>query len=491
MKLDALLTGLGTPAVSGAVDREISAITYDSRRAGRGSVFVAVKGEHVDGAMFIPKAVAAGAEAIVAEKDFDAGDAVKVLVPNARHALADLATTFYDHPARALKVVGITGTNGKTTTAFLIKHICDQQMYRCGMIGTVRYEIGDKILPAARTTPESLDLQDLLWQMKSAGCRAAVMEVSSHALVQSRVRGIGFDAAVFTNLTQDHLDYHKTIDAYFDAKARLFTGLIEQRKKAKAVINADDRYGQLLVQKLGEDVPIVTYGQGARADFRAGNVRSDFNGTSYQLDALGKSYLVRLPSIGSFNVYNSLAALAATSAIGIEVRHGVLALAQAPAVPGRLQPVPGQRQFRVFVDYAHTPDALLNVLKTCRELKPARLIVVFGCGGNRDRTKRPKMGAVADEYADFSIVTNDNPRKEKPVAIIEEITGAMTAGRYEVIVDRREAIITAIQIAGPRDIILIAGKGHENYQEFADHTIPFDDAAIAAAAVGSKGEGAW
>jgi UDP-N-acetylmuramoyl-L-alanyl-D-glutamate--2,6-diaminopimelate ligase len=327
--------------------------------------------------------------------------------------------------------------------------------------------------------------------MQAAGCKAAVMEVSSHALAQARVRGVEFDTAVFTNLTQDHLDYHGTLEAYFEAKTRLFSGLLEQRRKGKAVINLDDRHGRLLIQKFREAIPVITYGQGAQADFRASNVRVDFHGTSYQLDAAGKSYLVRLPLIGSFNVYNSLAALAAASAVGINVREGVLSLAHAPAVPGRLQAVRGQRQFRVFVDYAHTDDALLNVLKTCRELNPARLIVVFGCGGNRDRTKRPRMGAVVDQHADFAFVTSDNPRKEDPRAIIDEITPAMRPERHRVIVDRKEAIAAAVEMAQPRDIIVIAGKGHETYQEFANHTVPFDDAAIAAAAIGEKRGATW
>jgi UDP-N-acetylmuramoyl-L-alanyl-D-glutamate--2,6-diaminopimelate ligase len=303
--------------------------------------------------------------------------------------------------------------------------------------------------------------------MRSAGCKAVAMEVSSHALVQDRVRGVEFDAAIFTNLTQDHLDYHKTMDAYFESKMLLFSGLAAQKKKSTAVINLDDRYGSRLVQRFKNEIPVITYGVGAQADFRASNVRIDFNGTSYQLDANGRSYLVRLPQIGQFNVYNSLAALAGSYALGVEVRTGVLSLANAHSVPGRLEAVPAQRQFRVFVDYAHTDDALLNVIKTCRELNPARLIVVFGCGGNRDKTKRPRMGAVVDQHADFAIVTSDNPRKEDPLAIIEDIKPGMQRGAYEVIVDRREAIFKAIEMAEPRDIILIAGKGHENYQEFA------------------------
>jgi UDP-N-acetylmuramoyl-L-alanyl-D-glutamate--2,6-diaminopimelate ligase len=486
MKLEALLKNVATIDVAGPVDREITALAYDSRRVKQGSVFVAMKGEKVDGAQFVENAIAAGAEAIVSESAPRASRATSIVVKNARIALADIAANFYQHPARHLKIAGVTGTNGKTTSAFLIKHICEQAMHRCGLIGTVRYEVGDRILPAARTTPESLEVQDLLWQMRSAGCKAVAMEVSSHALVQDRVRGVEFDAAIFTNLTQDHLDYHKTMESYFEAKALLFDGLAAQKKKGKAVINLDDRFGARLVQRIKNEVPVITYGVGVHSDFRASNVRIDFNGTSFQLDAVGRSYLVRLPLIGQFNVYNSLAALAGSYALGVDVRTGVLSLANAHAVPGRLEAVPAQRQFRVFVDYAHTDDALLNLLRTCRELNPARIIVVFGCGGNRDKTKRPRMGAVVDQHADYAIVTSDNPRKEDPAAIIEDIKPGIQRGAYEVILDRREAIFKAIAMAEPRDIILIAGKGHENYQEFADSTTPFDDVAVAREALETK-----
>ena len=487
MKLEALLAKIAILKVEGPVDREIAGLAYDSRRVKSGTIFVALSGAKVDGSQFVEQAIAAGAEAVVSETAEFRTRATNVTVADARFALADLAATFYQHPARALKVAGVTGTNGKTTTTFLLKHVCEVTMHRCGLIGTVRYEVGDRILPAARTTPESLELQELLWQMRSAGCKAVAMEVSSHALMQARVRGVEFDVAIFTNLTQDHLDYHKTLEQYFEAKASLFTGLVGQpNKKGKAVINIDDRHGAQLAGRIGKDVPVVTYGVGARADFRASNVRIDFNGTSYQLDAGGKSYLVRLPQIGQFNVYNSLAAIAGAHALGVEVRSAVLALATAPAVPGRLEAVPAQRNFRVFVDYAHTEDALINVIKTCRELNPARLIVVFGCGGSRDKTKRPRMGAVVDLHADFSIVTSDNPRQEDPLAIIDDIKPGMTRGNYEVIADRKEAIFKAIAMAAPRDIVLIAGKGHETYQEFADHTEPFDDVAVARQALEAK-----
>lgn len=487
MKLGVLLPSIATLKVEGPVDREITAIAYDSRRVKPGTIFVALRGAKVNGTQFLEQAIASGAEAVVSETEELRTRATNVTVADARIALADLAAALFQHPARALKIAGVTGTNGKTTTTFLLKQICEATMHRCGLIGTVRYEVGDRILPAARTTPESVEVQELLWQMRSAGCKAVAMEVSSHALMQERVRGVEFDVAIFTNLTQDHLDYHKSMEAYFDAKARLFTGLAGQaKKKGKAVINIDDRYGAKLVGRVEKEVPIITYGVGARADFRASNVRIDFNGTSYQLDAGGKSYLVRLPQIGQFNVYNSLAAIAGASVLGVDVRSAVLALAGAPAVPGRLEAVPAQRNFRVFVDYAHTDDALLNVIKTCRELNPARLIVVFGCGGSRDKTKRPRMGAVVDQHADFAIVTSDNPRQEEPLAIIEDIKLGMIRGNYEVIADRKEAIFKAIAMAAPRDIVLIAGKGHETYQEFADYTEPFDDVAVARQALEGK-----
>src|SRR5438552_10942940 len=311
------------------------------------------------------------------------------------------------------------------------------------------------------------------------------MEVSSHALAQERTRGIEWDVAVFTNLTQDHLDYHGTMKNYFEAKAKLFEGLRQQQKKKKsvAIINIDDRYGRQLIDRVDQKASLATFGMGLNADFRASNYRMEFGGTSYQLDARGKSYLVRVPLIGRFNVANSLAALAAANALGIGLREAVLSLGKSPQVPGRLEIVPAKRQFQVFVDYAHTPDALLNILKTLRELEPKRLIVVFGCGGDRDRQKRPLMGEMVDQHADYAIITSDNPRKEDPGAIIAEIEKGYRSTHYEKIVDRMAAIGRAIALAQPRDIVLIAGKGHENYQEFADHTVPFDDIQVARRAI--------
>jgi UDP-N-acetylmuramoyl-L-alanyl-D-glutamate--2,6-diaminopimelate ligase len=445
------------------------------------TLFVAIRGEKSDGHQFVDQAIEQGASVIVAEREIVSPRATCLVVDDSRGALADLSAAFYGMPARKLKMAAVTGTNGKTTTTFLIKHICEKAGVRCGLLGTVQYEIGDRILPAIRTTPEALDIQELLAQIVNAGGRAAAMEVSSHALAQERTRGIEWDVAVFTNLTQDHLDFHGTMENYFEAKAKLFLQLPSQSKKkrASAVINIDDRYGEKLLDRIAGKSPVITYGLGLHADFRASNYRTEFAGTSYQLDARGRSYLVRVPLIGRFNVANSMAALAAATALGVNLRDGVLSLARAPQVPGRLELVPAKRQFQIFVDYAHTDDALRNVLKTLRELRPRKLIVVFGCGGDRDRKKRPLMARVADELADHAIITSDNPRKENPDAIINEVEKGFRSTHYEKIADRTEAIRHAAAMAQARDLVLIAGKGHEKYQEFADHTIPFDDIQVA------------
>ncbi|MGI9172171.1 MAG: UDP-N-acetylmuramoyl-L-alanyl-D-glutamate--2,6-diaminopimelate ligase [Chthoniobacterales bacterium] len=481
MLLKNLLSAISPRAVVGPLDRPVESLAYDSRRVQKNGLYVALRGEKSDGHQFIDQAIERGATVIVAEQPVQQARATCVEVEDTRRALADLSAAFYDRPARRLKLAAVTGTNGKTTTTFLIKHICEKAGLRCGLIGTVRYEIGERVLPATRTTPFALELQELLAQIVNAGCKAAAMEVSSHALAQERTRGVEWDVAVFTNLTQDHLDFHGTMENYFDAKVKLFTDLALQqhKKKSVAIVNIDDRYGEKLLDRLPKEFPVITYGLGVRADFRASNYRPEFSGTSYQLDARGKSYLVRLPLIGRFNVANSLAALAAASSLGISVRDAVLSLAKSPQVPGRLEAVPAKRQFQVYVDYAHTPDALLNVLKTVRELSPRKVIVVFGCGGDRDRQKRLLMGRVADQNADFSIITSDNPRKEDPDAIIAEVEKGFRSEHYEKLADRTEAITRAISLAQPRDIVVIAGKGHEAYQEFSDHTVPFDDLQVA------------
>src|SRR4026209_2206726 len=485
MQLKTLLSATAVRQIIGTLDRTVENIAYDSRRVQRNGMFVALRGEKSDGHEFMGQAVEKGASVILTEREEKHPGATCVVVENTRTALADLSAIFYGRPAQRLKLAAVTGTNGKTTTSFLIKHICEKAGLRCGLIGTVRYEIGDRILPAIRTTPEALDIQELLAQIVNAGSRAAAMEVSSHALAQDRTRGLEWNVAVFTNLTQDHLDFHGTMKSYFESKAKLFTGLGSQEKKRKpvAIVNIDDRYGEQLLDKIDKRTPVITYGMGMRAEFRASNYRVESSGTSYQLDARGKSYLVRVPLIGRFNVTNSVAALAAANALGINLRDAVFSLGKSPQVPGRPELVPAKREFQVFVDYAHTPDALGNVLKTLRELLPHRLIAVFGCGGDRDRQKRPLMAEMADRLADYSIITSDNPRKEDPGAIIAETEKGFRSNRYEKILDRTEAINRAVALAHSRDIVLVAGKGHENYQEFADYTIPFDDIQVARRAI--------
>jgi len=465
----------------------VESLCCDSRRAGPGTLFFALRGARIDGAQFVAQAAEKGAVAIVSDAALPACASSLIRVPDARAAMADIAAAFYGNPADKLKVMGVTGTNGKTTTAFLVKHLLDADQRRCGLIGTVKYCIGVTEIDAPRTTPESLDLQELLARMLDAGNKAVAMEVSSHALVQHRARAIDFDTAVFTNLTQDHLDYHKTMEEYFEAKATLFEGLAAQRKKkARAIINIDDRYGHRLSERFKKRIPVVTYGQRVGSDFRATDVRFDAAGSEYHLEAKGRSYLVRLPLIGSFNIYNSLAAIAAAASMGMELRSAVTSIARAPQIPGRLERVPAKRSFQVFVDYAHTEDALRNVLRTLRELKPNRLITVFGCGGDRDRAKRPLMAAASEEFSDWSILTSDNPRSEDPARILSEMRAGLRAGRHEEIPDRTEAIRKAVRLAGAGDIILIAGKGHETYQEFADRKIPFDDSAVARRAIEEK-----
>lgn len=491
MTLEKILSALETPpsVVTGSPAAEITSITHDSRRVMPGALFAALPratpGRVAEGgARFILEAVEKGAAAVLTSGDVKAPRVTTICVANPRAALADASAAFYGHPSRQLQTVGITGTNGKTTTTFLLKHLLDDADRPCGLVGTVRYVIGPRELPAARTTPESDDLQHLLRDMREAGCRAVVMEVSSHALCQDRTRGVEFDAAVFTNLSQDHLDYHVTMDAYFEAKQKLFSGLARQTgKRGVAVINMDDRYGRRLLDETGGGIKTVTYGRSAGAMFRAGDIASERHGTRYTLHVGERGYLVRIPLFGLFNVYNSLASVATMHALGYDVRKSVDALKNAPQIPGRLEMVSEPEAFRTFVDYAHTPDALDNVLRTLRSLGPERLITVFGCGGDRDRAKRAPMGRVAAEHSDWCIVTSDNPRSEDPEVICREIAEGLPGGNHEIIIDRRAAIRRAVTLAAPGDIVLIAGKGHESYQEFADRKVPFDDVAEASSAI--------
>ena len=349
---------------------------------------------------------------------------------------------------------------------------------RAGLLGTVLYDLGGEQIPATHTTPESLEIQQLLSTMRDNGCRAAALEVSSHALAQDRVHGLQFAAAIFTNLTQDHLDYHGTMEEYFRAKSLLFQSVADAGT-GQMIINADDSWGRKLISKFAFTGRVTGYGYGVGTDFQATDVRYDLTGTSFELTARGRSFLVKLPLIGDFNVYNSLAAIAAAHALGLNLRESINHLKEAPQVPGRLERVTEGGRMHVFVDYAHTPDALVNVLRTLRALRPQRIITVFGCGGDRDRTKRAKMARAAEEGSDICVLTSDNPRSEDPSAIIADARAGFTRTGHHEIADRREAIHTAIQNAWDGDIVLIAGKGHETYQEVHGQRTPFDDRRIA------------
>ena len=479
MQLRQLIQHFPDATVEGPLDREFSGIAYDSRRVTPGTVFVAIPGQNTDGHEFISSAVDRGAAAIICERSRAfPSRATRICVPDARAALALAAQSFYHHPSAKLKVVGVTGTNGKTTVAFMIKAILEAAGLRTGLLGTVRYEIGDRVIPAQRTTPESLEVQQMMAQMLKVDCQACVMEVSSHALEQKRVLGVDFDVGIFTNLTRDHLDYHGTMENYFAAKKKLFTALAKGTKKAAAVINIDDTYGARLANETTGLEVQLTYGVDTTARLRATKVELTPAGSRFVVETLERKFALRLPLIGRHNIYNALAAVGAGLALKVDVVKIQAALNAMRPVPGRLEAVACGQPFSVFVDYAHTDDALKNVLQTLREITKGRLLVAFGCGGGRDAGRRSKMGRVAAELADFTFITSDNPRKEDPSKIAAQIEDGYRAVRDEaccVELDRRRAIQQILGKAQPGDTVLIAGKGHETYQEFEDTVVPFDD----------------
>ena len=469
--------------VEGSLDREITGITCDSRQVTPGMIFVAVPGQHVDGHDFIPNAIDRGAAAILCERNgFVSPRATKIKVVNVRTALAQAAATYFGHPSRDLKVIGVTGTNGKTTVAFMVRHILEAVGTKSGLIGTIRYEVGERVIPAQRTTPEALDIQRMMAQMVQSGCQACVMEVSSHALEQQRAAEIEFDVAVFTNLTQDHLDYHGSMENYFVAKQKLFCPAAHGGKRGAQVINIDDSYGVRLWRD-GQAEVKLSYALHEHASIRATQIHLSKEGSRFRVETPQGGFSCTLPLIGRHNVYNALAAIGTALALEVPVETLPAALSIVPPVPGRLEAIAMGQPFGVFVDYAHTDDALHNVLTTLREMTSGRLLVAFGCGGNRDAGKRPKMGRVAAEEADFTIITSDNPRHESAADIAQQIeTGyrERRADGYVIELDRRRAIEEIIRMAQPGDTVLIAGKGHETYQEFEDTVIPFDDGVFAA-----------
>lgn len=490
MLLKNLVQCLPGAAIDGPLDRDVAGIAYDSRRVMPGMVFVAIRGRHVDGHEFIGPAVDRGAAAVICERNgILRTRATRIRVPDAREALARLAISFYRNPGTRLKIIGVTGTNGKTVVAFMVRQILEAAGIKTGLIGTVHYEVGDRIIPAQRTTPESLELQQTMAQMLKAGCQACVMEVSSHALDQKRVFGVEFDVAIFTNLTHDHIDYHGSMENYFATKQVLFQALARGAKQGTAVINIDDTYGARLAQAGHAEIQL-TYGLHRTARLRASQIRLDRHGSRFMVETPRDRFACRLPLIGRHNVYNALAAAGAGFALNVAEPVVQSALGAMPPVPGRLEPVMCGQPFAVFVDYAHTDDALRNVLGALREVTEGRLLLLFGCGGNRDAAKRSRMGQAAAELADHILITSDNPRQEDPAAIaaqIEDGFRAAPSARYEIELDRERAIQQILAGARAGDTVVLAGKGHETYQEFESTVVPFDDRLVAREALETLG----
>jgi UDP-N-acetylmuramoyl-L-alanyl-D-glutamate--2,6-diaminopimelate ligase len=482
-RVSVLLEALSDKRVVGTVPATVHGLTADSRKVERGDCFVAVPGFKQDARRFIPDAVARGAGLVVTEGEAVPGVGVaQVLVPATRPALARLAAAYFGHPSRALTLVGITGTNGKTTTSYLVDALL-RAAGPTGILGTIQYVVGDEVRPAGQTTPEALDIEAMLATMRDRGVKGVAMEVSSHALALSRVEGLAFDVAVFTNLTQDHLDFHGSLDEYGRAKRRLFELLAGSPKRRRtAVVNGDDAWGSRMVA--GLDLEVLTFGLGPDHRVRAARWTSSLEGIHMHVETPRGALDIDSPLIGEHNVMNLLGAVGAGIGLGLEPAAIARALADVSAVPGRFEQVRAGQPFLVVVDYAHTPDALERVLTTTRKITTGRLGVVFGCGGDRDRTKRPIMGEIAARLADRAWITSDNPRSENEDAIIEEIAiGARrvcaATDRYAMVADRRAAIFAALSWATAGDAIVIAGKGHETYQIVGADILPFDDRAVA------------
>ena len=479
MRLSELIEGVGVESVRGDAGVEIADLAYDSRRAGPGTLFFCVRGLTSDGHEFAHRAVEQGAAALVVERQLDLG-VPEVQVADARAAMSELAVRFWGDPTSELTMAGITGTNGKTTTAFMLRGILEAEGRQTGLLGTVKRIVGGREEEVVRTTPEAIDLQATFRRMLDGGDQACVMEVSSHALTLGRSAGISFDVKAFTNLTQDHLDFHADMEDYFAAKRILFAS----QSPGVAIVNVDDRYGRRLADELRDlRRELVTFSAaGGNADFRASEVEFDAAGARFRCVAPDGEATVAMPLPGHFNVENALAAIAAAGALDIGVDRAAAALAGTDRVPGRFEPIDEGQPFTVLVDYAHTPDSLENVLRAARRVTKSRLICVFGCGGDRDREKRPLMGGIGAELSDLCVVTSDNPRSEDPDAIIAQILeGIPDRAHVSVEPDRRAAIALAVDAARPGDTVVIAGKGHEQGQEFeGGRKIPFDDREVSA-----------
>ncbi|MGH7145009.1 MAG: UDP-N-acetylmuramoyl-L-alanyl-D-glutamate--2,6-diaminopimelate ligase [Planctomycetota bacterium] len=486
MKLGLVLEGVPLCAPVAKADAiEIGGLRCDSRAVQPGDLFFAVNGTKMDGATFARQAVERGAAAVISEAAMADLGVPTIQVASTRQAMGLAARNFHRDPAAVLKLIGVTGTNGKSTTAYLIRHVLNSLGLRCGLLGTIENDLGDRVEKAHLTTPDALDLFGYLGHMRDAGCRAAVMETSSHALALDRVAAVDFDVAVMTNLTQDHLDFHGTMEGYRDAKAKLFTGLGES---ATAVLNGADpaaKYFQGVTH-----ANILRYGIGSNRQYplSAQVIAQSVEGTAFRLSFRRRTADVQWKLVGRHNIENALAATAAVMSLGVPMHDVAKGLSSFPGVPGRLTRVDEGQPFGIFVDYAHTDDALRNILTALRGLTRGRIIAVFGCGGDRDRTKRAKMGAVVEQLADLPVVTSDNPRSENPVQIVAEVLRGMKFPQRALVeVDRAQAIARAVGQAQIGDVVVIAGKGHEDYQIFADRTIQFDDCQVAAAAVQALG----
>ncbi|MBP3672710.1 MAG: UDP-N-acetylmuramoyl-L-alanyl-D-glutamate--2,6-diaminopimelate ligase [Oscillospiraceae bacterium] len=461
MKLKDLLQGIQVLEATADMELEIEAVAYDSRKVTPGGLFVAISGFASDGNRFIPMAMEKGAAVVVTAKKPES-DVPYVLVDNDRYALAMIGTNYYGHPAESMTMIGVTGTNGKTSTTMLLKQVLEKVLgAKVGLIGTMENLVGDEVIPTDRTTPESFELQALFARMRDAGCTHVVMEVSSHAIVLDRVGGVHFHVAAFTNLTEDHLDFHKTMQAYCEAKAELFA------RCDKAVINTDDPYSVCMIEKAPHDT--LTLSLTGNGDLNGVYPEYHAEGVSFEAVAgLDERVTVHMPIPGKFTVYNALTVLGIAKQLGISLEDGAKALETARGVKGRIEvvPTPG-KDYSVLIDYAHTPDALENVLTAVKEFCKGRIIAVFGCGGDRDPIKRPIMGEIGVKLSDFAVITSDNPRTEDPNAIIDDILKGVDSsmGEYVVEPDRRKAIRYAMDIAQKDDIIVLAGKGHETYQE--------------------------
>jgi len=476
MTIRDILKGIDCKIDRGGLDIGVTGITDDSRFVAPGDLFLAVRGYSVDGHLFINNAIRSGAKAIVAESNFEAPETViKILVKDTRKALSVIASNFYGHPSERLKIAGITGTNGKTTITYILENIIKCSGCEAGVVGTVSHRIKDRVIPSKNTTPGVRDLQKMLREMVEGKVEYAFLEVSSHSLDQGRVEGIEFDAAVFTNITSEHLDYHRNMEDYFKAKAKLFYSL---KKDGFAILNADDEKVISLKDSLADN--ILTYGFSEKADVRAENVRLSLEGSAFKVRTPIGTFDIDTKLVGRHNISNILASVAVSHVFGVDINAVKEGVDSSIGAPGRLERIDQGQPFMVFVDYAHTEDALKNILTLLREVGRRRIITVFGCGGNRDKTKRPAMGKAACSLSDDVVITSDNPRFEPPECIIFDIEKGIEGqfSNYSVEIDRRVAIEKALRMADADDVVVIAGKGHEDYQVIRDKVMPFSDRSV-------------